>query len=219
MPRCHDNVRFNFTDPVNLFENGLKKHLTKKQLAKIHSVKIGIGGAGGLGSNVAMVLVRSGFNKLEILDADTIDPSNLNRQQFFINDVGKNKVTALRKLLRAINPAADISIYKTKWTPALGEKFFIDCDFVIEAFDGIKDKRDFVEFYRTRAGVVVSGVGMAGLQVGKPLTVQKAGNIYFVGDRRTNVSKTNPPMAPRVTACAALMAEVILDLTLQRPRA
>ena len=70
------------------FEQGLLKYLKPEQLALIQSRKIGIGGAGGLGSNCAMMLVRTGFKHLEIIDQDLIDPSNLNRQQYFADEVG-----------------------------------------------------------------------------------------------------------------------------------
>jgi NADH dehydrogenase FAD-containing subunit len=55
---------------------------------------------------------------------------------------------------------------------------------------------------------------MAGLTQKEPMSVKKLGNVYICGDRSTNSHEGHPPMAPRVTACAAMMAEIILDLTL-----
>ena len=69
---------------MNVFEQGLLRYLKPEQLTLIQSKRIGLGGAGGLGSNCAMMLVRSGFKHLEIIDQDVIDASNLNRQQFFL---------------------------------------------------------------------------------------------------------------------------------------
>ena len=68
---------------MNIFEQGLLKYLKPEQLALIQSKKIGIGGAGGLGSNCAMMLVRSGFKNLEIIDQDVIDASNLKPPAIF----------------------------------------------------------------------------------------------------------------------------------------
>ena len=62
---------------------------------------------------------------------------------------------------------------------------------------------------------MISGVGMAGLMEKKPMTVKKMGNVYICGDRTTNSHEGHPPMAPRVTQCAAMMAEIVLDLTLE----
>lgn len=75
-------------------------------------------------------------------------------------------------------------------------------------------KHRFVQYYATRVKVLVSGVGMAGLFEKRPMTVKKIGNVYICGDLNTDSAQGHPPMAPRVTQCAAMMAEIILDLTL-----
>jgi sulfur carrier protein ThiS adenylyltransferase len=100
---------------MNTFEQGLLKYLKPEQLAVIQSKKIGIGGAGGLGSNCAMMLVRSGFKHLEIIDQDLIDASNLNRQQYFTDEIGLPKVTITKKRLLDINRDAQILIHQTRW--------------------------------------------------------------------------------------------------------
>lgn len=199
---------------MNPFEQGLLRYLTADQLATIQSKRVGIGGAGGLGSNTAMILVRSGFKHLEIIDQDVIDASNLNRQQFFIQEIGQSKVAVLQQRLKNINPDLDLVVHKLQWSPQIGGQFFRGCDFVIEAFDAAQWKHAFVDFYHDKAPVVVSGVGMAGLLEKKPMGVKKTGNVYFVGDLSTDSASGHPPMAPRVTACAAMMSEIVLDLTL-----
>ena len=200
---------------MNIFEQGLLRYLKPEQLALIQSKKVGIGGAGGLGSNCAMILVRSGFKHLEIIDQDIIDPSNLNRQQYFTAEVGLPKVECLKKRLLEINPEANIIIHQTKWLETNAENFFKGFDFIVEAFDAADFKYRFVQYYAPRFPVVVSGVGMAGLLEKKPMTVKKMGNAYICGDRSTDSAQGHPPMAPRVTQCAAMMAEIILDLSLQ----
>ncbi len=202
---------------MNLFEQGLLRYLTKNQLDTIQSKKIGIGGAGGLGSNIAMILTRSGFKHFEIIDFDVIEASNLNRQQYFLDEIGLDKVTVTQKRLLDINPDLNIQTHQIKWTPEIGEQFFKNCDFIVEAFDNKEWKHKFVDFYCDKTRCLISGVGMAGLLEKKPLTIKKVGNIYFVGDRTTDAALENPPMAPRVTACAAMMAEIILDLTIGAP--
>lgn len=198
----------------NTFEQGLLRYLSNDQLSTIQSKSVGIGGAGGLGSNVAMILVRSGFKNLEILDQDVIDASNLNRQQYFYDEIGLPKVEVTKKRLLDINPDAKITIHQTKWTEDNASQFFKGANFIVEAFDVQDFKFRFAEFYRTRFAFVISGIGMAGLFEKKPMTVKKIGNLYICGDRTTNSHDGHPPMAPRVTQCAAMMAEVVLDLTL-----
>ncbi len=199
---------------MNTFEQGLLKYLSAEQLVVIQSKKIGIGGAGGLGSNCAMMLVRTGFKLFEIIDQDVIDASNLNRQQYFTAEIGLNKVDVTKKRLLDINPDAQITIHKTQWNEDKAPQFFSGFNYVVEAFDQVDWKSRFVQYYAPRFPVVVSGVGMAGLLEKQPMTVKKIGNIYICGDRSTDSHAGHPPMAPRVTQCAALMAEVILDLTL-----
>jgi len=199
---------------MNIFEQGLSRYLNPQQLALIQSKKIGIGGAGGLGSNCAMILVRSGFKHFEIIDHDVIDPSNLNRQQYFSDEVGLPKVDQLKKRLHAINPDANIVIHQTRWHEGNAEDFFKGFDYIVEAFDGTDWKYRFVQYYAPRFPLIVSGVGMAGLMEKKPMTVKKIGNVYICGDRSTDSAQGHPPMAPRVTQCAAMMAEIILDQTL-----
>ncbi len=199
---------------MNALEQGLLRYLKPEQLQLIQSKRIGIGGAGGLGSNCAMMLVRTGFKHLEIIDQDVIDASNLNRQQYFINEIGLSKVDVTKKRLLDINPDADIKIHHTQWNEDKGTQFFAGCDYIVEAFDQVDWKSRFAQYHAKHFPVVVSGVGMAGLLEKKPMTIKKIGNIYICGDRDTDSHQGHPPMAPRVTQCAAMMAEVILDLTL-----
>ncbi len=198
---------------MNPFENNLLKYFKPEQLQKIQSKKIGIGGAGGLGSNVAVILARCGFRNFEILDDDTVDHSNLNRQFYFLDEVGKSKVTTLRNRLLKINPDCAVHIFPVHWSEETGDQFFHACDFIVEAFDEAETKHKFVSFYQPRAPHIISGTGMAGLMQKKPLTHKKLANIHLVGDFTTDTAEGHPPLAPRVTACAAMMAEIILDLT------
>lgn len=203
------------SETKNVFIEGLKRYLSDDQLTLIQSKKIGIGGAGGLGSNVAMILARSGFKQFEILDFDIIEASNLNRQQYFIHELGKSKVETTKVRLLEINPDLEIQIHPVKWQPADGDRYFQESDFVVEAFDQADSKFQFVQYYQNKVNIVVSGNGMAGLTEKQPMTKRKIGNIYVVGDGTTDSACGHPPMAPRVITCAAMMAEIILDLTLK----
>ncbi len=200
--------------PQNILQQGLLRYLSEEQLQKIQSVKVGIGGAGGLGSNVAMILVRTGFHNIEMLDYDVIDPSNLNRQQYFADEVGQLKTEVTHKRLLDINPDLNLIMHNVEWSKDNADQYFNDCDVIVEAFDKLDAKHKFVDYYNSRVSYMVSGVGMAGLIEKKPMSVKKLGNVYFCGDLNTNTEDGHPPMAPRVIQCAAMMAEVILDKTL-----
>ncbi len=66
-------------------------------------------GLGGLGSNIAISLARIGVGELLLIDYDVVEPSNLNRQQYFIDDIGKLKTDAMIE-----NNKKNKSIYKIK---------------------------------------------------------------------------------------------------------
>ena len=164
----------------NQFEQGLLRYLSQDQLTAIQSKKIGIGGAGGLGSNCAMILVRSGFKNIEIVDQDVIDASNLNRQQYFVGEIGYPKVKIIQQRLLDINPDLNINAYRAHWNESNAGEFFKGADFIIEAFDVVEWKYRFVEYYAPRFPVVISGIGMAGLLDKQPMTVKKIGNIIMI---------------------------------------
>ena len=199
---------------MNIFENALLRYLKPEQLAAIQKKKIGIGGAGGLGSNVAVILTRTGFRHFEILDKDVVEPSNLNRQNYTLADIGKPKVSCLQQALQAINPDVQVTAHQREWTKNTASGLFENCDIMVEAFDKAVFKFDFVEYYRTRTPWMVSGNGMAGLDVMTELSVRKAGNVVIVGDGTTDIVDGHPPLAPRVVECAAKMAKAVLQLSL-----
>ncbi|MCA9406198.1 MAG: sulfur carrier protein ThiS adenylyltransferase ThiF [Candidatus Omnitrophica bacterium] len=202
---------------MNTFEQGLLTYLTKEQLATIQSKRIGIGGAGGLGSNCAMILVRTGFKHIELLDMDVIDASNLNRQQYFLEEIGKPKVEITRRRLLDINPDLNITVHQVQWTTDNANQFFQNADFIVEAFDKADFKHQFVDYYQDKFPYIISGIGMAGLTQKQPLKLRRLGNVIIAGDTQTDSAQGHPPMAPRVTMCAAMMAEAVLDITLNIP--
>jgi sulfur carrier protein ThiS adenylyltransferase len=120
----------------------------------------------------------------------------------------------LHERLLKINPAINVTIHQKAWNEQYAAGLFEGYHFIVEAFDDADWKYRFVEFYRTRFPHVISGSGMAGLLVKSPITLKKVGNVYVVGDLTTSTSDGHPPMAPRVSQCAAKMAEIVLDLTL-----
>ena len=83
----------------NALHNGLARYLSPDQLEALRAARVGIAGAGGLGSNAALMLARSGVGNLVLVDDDVVDASNLTRQQYWPRHVGRPKVEALAELL------------------------------------------------------------------------------------------------------------------------
>ncbi len=196
---------------MNEFEKGLLRYFDEDALRRIRRVKVGIAGAGGLGSNCAACLVRSGFNRLRIIDFDKVESSNLNRQFFFIDQIGLLKVEALRTNLLRVNPALEIeaeAVYLR--SPGL-EEAFSDCDAVVEAVDTFGLKRDLAEAYADSGKFYVSASGLAGWGNSDAIVTRRIkATFHLVGDLATESSQATPPCAPRVCVTAAKQADLIL---------
>lgn len=149
----------------NDFLKGLLNYIKEEQLEKIQKVKIGVAGTGGLGSNCAFNLVRSGFKKFKIVDFDIVEPSNLNRQFFFLDQINMPKVEALKDNLKRINPDVEIETVYKKITPENVKDMFSDCDVVVEAFDKVKYKKIIVENFLMSDKLLVCVSGVAGWEI------------------------------------------------------
>lgn len=196
----------------NVFETGLLNYIKKEQLKKIQKIKIGLAGAGGLGSNCAFNLVRCGFKKFKIVDFDVVEPSNLNRQFFFLDQVNIPKVEALKENLKRINPDVKIEGILEKITQENVRDMFSDCHVVVEAFDKVKYKKMIVENYLASDKLLVCVSGLAGWGNSDDIMVRKVRNkFYIIGDFVNEAGKNLPPMSPKVNIAAAKQADVILD--------
>ena len=181
---------------------------------------VGIAGCGGLGSNSAVALVRTGIINIVLADFDIIHESNLNRQYYFLNQVGRKKVYALRDNLMAVNPEINVEVFDTRLDEANLLLIFKHCDLVIEAFDDATQKHMLIETFSREMPekYIISGVGLAGFGNNNALKTSKFGNIYICGDNISEVSDENPPLAPRVGVVACMQANQALELLLRSER-
>jgi len=184
---------------------------------KVCDATVGIAGLGGLGSAVAVALARLGVGRLVLVDFDVVEPSNLNRQQYFIQQLGMAKTTAMTENLVRITPYVHVKTHNVRITRDNVAKLFADVDVLVEAFDTAEGKEMLLDaFHAARPQVpVVLASGLAGTGPGGELQVRRLGrNVYVVGD---NVSEAGPGrglMAPRVGIVAHLQANVVLRLLL-----
>ncbi len=197
---------------MNDFEKALISYIGEKRMKKIQSVKVGIAGAGGLGSNCAFNLVRSGFKNFIIVDFDVIEYTNLNRQFYFTNQVGELKVDMLKKNLININPDLHIQQMALKIEESNIGSLFKDCDIIVEAFDKAEYKRMIVESYIDSEKLLVSASGLAGWGNCDEIKVHRVKEkLFIIGDLKSEVGEDCPPISPRVNIAAAKQADVILD--------
>lgn len=189
---------------------GLREHLPEAERRKLAEATVGIAGAGGLGSNVAMLLARSGLGGMVIIDGDLVEPSNLNRQMYFPEDVGLPKVLALGRRLAALAPALRYEGCREWLCPESAPAAFAECAIVVEAVDAAPLKAALCNALLSAGFFVVgaSGIGGWGLP---PLAVRKLGGRFVcVGDGESAVEAERPALAPRVMQAAALQADAVL---------
>lgn len=197
---------------MNKFEQSLSQIYGQERLRKIQGVKIGLAGAGGLGSNCAQYLVRSGFKNFVVADFDRIDYSNLNRQFFFYQQVGVRKVEALKENLLAINPDITVNCNEIKLEAENIKDYFLDCHAIIEALDDPRYKRLLVESFLATNKLVVAVSGLAGWgNTDDIITHRVRSNFFMVGDMTTEAGSQHPPVAPGVAVAAAKQADVVLS--------
>lgn len=196
----------------NQLRDGLSRYLSASQLEKLAAARIGIAGAGGLGSNVAMLLARCGLTHMCIVDYDFIEPSNLNRQHYWPRHIGQPKVNALAGQLMSLNPAMRLEIIHEKLNLDNLGQILSKANIWIEALDMAEAKKFFVEAALAAGCHVIAASGIAGYG-GLPMRKRVFGNLVVVGDFETDIQNA-PPLAPRVTQAAAMMADCALEFIL-----
>lgn len=171
--------------------------------------RLGIAGCGGIGSNAASMLARSGVMKLTVADFDRVEPGNLNRQFFFADQIGRSKAAALRENLRRINPKISVDSHNVRVSPENLREVFGDCDILVEAFDDAEAKAMLIEEWSSvfPEKLLVACSGVAGTGNHCRIVTRRAENLYIVGDGTSNLSKGT--FSARVMAVAALMVTEI----------
>jgi sulfur carrier protein ThiS adenylyltransferase len=189
-------------------------YLAPEERAALESVRVGIAGAGGLGSNCAMHLVRSGVKHITIADFDVVNESNLNRQFFFRDQIGQKKVEAIKANLLRIEPDADIRAVDIRLDASSAREIFADCGIVVEAFDAVDAKVMLVSAFASSGKKLVTASGLAGWGRSNAMRVRKMGNIVAIGDGETSVGDGAAPVSPRVGIAAAMEANAVVSLLL-----
>lgn len=178
---------------------------------------VGIAGAGGLGSAVAVALARVGIGTLRIADFDVVEPSNLNRQQFFVDQIGEAKVDALAANLARINPYVQVSPAMVRLDPDNIPAILGDVQILVEAFDRADQKAMLVGAWRRHFPTrpIVAATGLAGHRSSNTVLTRRVGKyLYVVGDQETAACPGTGLMAPRVGVAAHHQANAVLRLLL-----
>ena len=163
-----------------------------------------------------MMLARCGVGRLILVDGDSVEPSNLNRQHYFPRHVGRPKVEALAEQLCELAPALRVEAHRL-WLDAENIPPLLDkAQFWLECLDDAALKAHFTSaaLMSGRSVISASGIGgFGGFGMGRRVMRCSGGLLCVVGDFRSDVANA-PPLAPRVVQCAAMQADAALELIL-----
>lgn len=185
--------------------------------ARLKQAVVGIAGAGGLGSAVAVALARVGVGRLVIADFDVVEPSNLNRQQYFVDQIGQFKVDALAENLRRINPYVLVEPHCMLLGPENIPTVFTSCAIVVEAFDRADMKAMLVDRLLDSMPdlFVIAASGLAGYGPNNSMVTRRvSGRLFLVGDGVSEAKPGSGLMAPRVGIAAGHQANQVVRIIL-----
>ena len=209
------------------YENDLEKAIPSEQeiyraLAERHGEenqkklkngRVAICGLGGLGSNIAISLARAGVGQLHLIDFDRVDITNLNRQQYFVRQLGMYKTEALAETLKEIAPYISITIDTVRLDESNISELLKNDDIICEAFDKADAKAMLVNgvLEQFSEKYLISGSGMAGFHSANTIQTRKAmKRFYICGDEKSDIDDGVGLVASRVAVCAAHEANMAI---------
>ena len=182
---------------------------------RFSSATVAVCGLGGLGSNIAVALARAGIGKLILIDFDRVDITNLHRQQYRADQIGRCKTEALAENLSEIAPYTQIQTVTEKITEENFARLLKDADIVCEAFDNAESKAMLANgvLEKLPRCCLVAASGMAGMDTPNTIKTRKiTKRFYLCGDGVSDAENTIGLVAPRVMLCAAHQAHTVLRI-------
>ena len=182
---------------------------------KLVNASVAVCGLGGLGSNISIALARAGVGKLHIIDYDRVDISNINRQQYFLEQLGQPKTKALLDTLKRIAPYCEIKTDNIKLSEDNMKDTLSNEAIIVEAFDKPDQKAMLVNYVLENMPdkYLVAGSGMAGLAPSNMITTKRImKRFYLCGDGVSDVADDVGLISARVLICAAHQAHAVIRI-------
>ena len=182
---------------------------------KFSNAVVAVCGLGGLGSHIATALARAGVGTLILIDYDRVDITNLHRQQYKADQIGKYKTDALAEILKEIAPYTEVKRITGKITRNNCAAFLKGADVICEAFDQAEEKAMLTDCVTELLSdsYLVAASGMAGIGTPNSIRTRRiAKRFYLCGDEKSDVDDVGSLIAPRVMLCAAHQALTTLRI-------
>lgn len=182
---------------------------------KLSKASVAVCGLGGLGSNISISLVRAGIGRLHIIDFDRVDITNVNRQQYFLEQLGQYKTDALKNTLERINPYCEVVTDCVKLTGENIPNILSADDIICEAFDKAENKAELVNcvLENMPEKYMVAASGMAGTDSADKIGTRKIMKRFYVcGDLESDIADGMGLFSSRVMVCAAHQAHKVIQI-------
>ncbi len=133
----------------------------EEALSKLASSRVAVFGVGGVGSYVVEALARSGVGTIDLVDSDTVNITNINRQIIATHDtIGRSKVDVAKERVLSINPTAQVNTHNVFYLPENADEFdFSQYDYVVDAVDTVTAKIDIIVKAKENNTPVISSMG------------------------------------------------------------
>ena len=138
---------------------------------KIINSNIIVFGVGGVGGFAIEALVRAGVGNITIVDNDTVNVTNLNRQIIALNStIGKYKVDVMEERIKDINPLCNVTKYNIFYEPGCDAIDLTKYDYIVDCIDSLKSKIDIIKNAYDNNIKIISCMGMGNKL--KPLMIE-----------------------------------------------
>ncbi len=182
-------------------------------MAALRNSRVAVFGIGGVGGYVTEALARCGVGTLDLIDHDTVDITNLNRQIIALEStVGLAKVEAAKARIADIDPKITVNTYQCFYLPEEKDRFdFTQYDYIVDAIDTVTAKLALIEEAERADTPIISSMG-TGNRIdptkimitdvyqtsGDPLAKIMRHELRKRGIRKLTVcTSSEPPMKPR----------------------
>ena len=130
-------------------------------MERLKKARVAVFGIGGVGGHAAEALARSGIGKIDLVDADTVSVSNLNRQIVALEStVGKPKVTVMKERILDINPNCEVRTFELFYAEDTQDKIDLsEYTYIIDAIDSVKSKILLIEKSKAAGVNIISSMG------------------------------------------------------------
>ncbi len=186
--------------------------------ARMKSARVGIAGLGGLGSVVGPALARVGVGELILADFDVVEPSNLNRQQYRVEDLGLAKTEAMAGQLRSVNPYMRVITHRVVLDERNLSEIYNGVDVLVECLDRAEAKAMLIRtaLESLPETFIVGASGVAGYGESNSIqTVRLGDRVFMVGDMISAAEPGRGLMAPRVGIAANHQANLVMSLLME----